>query len=328
MTATDARPEPRRDRWGRYLIVPPEGGAPVSYQRVTTLARILEDGFGLQLWAQRMTARGLAMRGDLLARVAATEDKAQLDKLVEQAKEAAAASSGANLGTALHEFTEQVDRGKKIIPLPPLDADVRVYSAALAEAGLVPEHIERIVVHDQDRVAGTFDRIFRRRDGSLVLGDLKTAQSLDYSWGSIDIQLALYAGADALYDFAVDPADDSREPMPAVDHDHGVVVHLPAGKGVCSLWDVDLTMGFEGVALALGVRDWRKRDGFAVPLRTPVRRDDLVAAIRGLTPAQRAVLARLWPPGVPTLRAATDHRPAQLDAINLAVDTAKKETAA
>ena len=29
----------RRDQWGRYLVVPPGGGRPTGYTRVTTVAK-------------------------------------------------------------------------------------------------------------------------------------------------------------------------------------------------------------------------------------------------------------------------------------------------
>ena len=90
------RPEPKRDRFGRYVI----NGTP--YTRATTYAKSLEDMFNLSAWMQRQVAMGLAKRPDLLARAASTrpEERKQLDKICDDAREAAAASSGANLGTA------------------------------------------------------------------------------------------------------------------------------------------------------------------------------------------------------------------------------------
>jgi hypothetical protein len=58
-------------------------------------------------------------------------------------------------------MTENADRGQEVIPLPPLDGDVRIYLETLRAADLTPVHIERVVVHDTDRVAGTLDRILR-----------------------------------------------------------------------------------------------------------------------------------------------------------------------
>ena len=71
-----------RDRWGRPLIIPPDGGKPVAYTRVTTVAKTLEDEGGLSKWMMRMTALGLAQRPDLYALVATVgDDKGALDRL-------------------------------------------------------------------------------------------------------------------------------------------------------------------------------------------------------------------------------------------------------
>jgi hypothetical protein len=155
---------------------------------------------------------------------------------------------------------------------------------------------------------------FARRDGSLVLSDLKTAQDLSYSWGSIAIQLAFYAGAAAMFDCRT----NTREPMPDVDKQHALVVHVPAGKGECVVYEIDFRAGFEGTALCLAVKDWRKRDRFATPLLDS-NRERVIAAIRGLTATQRGALARTWPAGVPTLKQSRDHTFAQLWAIGKAL---------
>ena len=70
MTITDApATELTRDRWGRPLIVPPEGGKPVGYTRVSTLAKALDDLNNLMAWKARKTAEGLVRRPDLLTLV-------------------------------------------------------------------------------------------------------------------------------------------------------------------------------------------------------------------------------------------------------------------
>src|SRR5690242_11341562 len=59
-----------RDRWGRPLIRPLDGGQPEPYTRVSTLAKALDDLNQLMAWKQRKTAEGLIRRPDLLTRVA------------------------------------------------------------------------------------------------------------------------------------------------------------------------------------------------------------------------------------------------------------------
>ena len=112
-TELEQRPEPRRDRYGRYLIKPAGGGKPKAYTRATTWAKALDDQGGLINWSMRMCALGLVTRKDLYAQVAAArkDDRDALSKLVENAKEAGGGSEGAGLGTAEHKFTERVDLG-------------------------------------------------------------------------------------------------------------------------------------------------------------------------------------------------------------------------
>jgi hypothetical protein len=94
--------EAPKDRWGRYLIKT-RTGKETSFPRVTTIAKCLDDEGALTAWKGRMTATGLVHRNDLLVAASASlEDKGALDRIVQQAIEAAGASSKANIGTALH----------------------------------------------------------------------------------------------------------------------------------------------------------------------------------------------------------------------------------
>lgn len=253
----------QRDRWGRYLIPDPITGKSRAWTRATTVASTLSDKFGLQQWAQRMTARGLVLRPDLFALLAACDpdDKKKLNGLVDDAKEAAAASSGANLGTALHSFTEQLDLGHVVNAPAPWDADLAAYKRTLERAGvrIDPAYVENIVTLPDFGVAGTFDRLVDY-DGHLAVADLKTGSFLD--WHEISIQLALYAHAATIYD----PATNTHTPMPAVDMHRALVIHLPAGQAKCELWWVNILEGWEAAQEAMRVREWRTRKNLATKL--------------------------------------------------------------
>jgi len=54
-----------RDRYGRPLVVPPNGGKPVAYTRATTIANSLDDASALTAWKMRMAAIGLTTRPDI-----------------------------------------------------------------------------------------------------------------------------------------------------------------------------------------------------------------------------------------------------------------------
>lgn len=256
----------------------------MSWTRATTLASTLADRYGLEKWAQRNTVLGLGLRQDLyaLAVSSTADDRDQLESIVEQAQEAAKAQSGANLGTALHAMTERIDRGEDLDVPDTWKADIDAYCQTLADNSIRihSEWIERIVVNPDCHAAGTLDRIVSL-NGQLVIADLKTGQDVvKYGMTEIALQLAIYATATHVRKDSVPQRDrygryllphpdndpDGYDPMPPVNQETGLVIHLPVGQATCHLYEVDLTAGRQAVDLALAVRDWRKRKDLATPL--------------------------------------------------------------
>jgi hypothetical protein len=267
----------KRDRWGRYLLPtypPPAPGtaskgkrgkpAEIGWTRATTFAKSISDTYALSLWSQRMVAKGLAIRPDLYALAASTpvSDKDTLNTLVEDAKTAANARVSANLGTAMHGFTEMHDRGElladpewKSVP-EQFHADLRAYAALLKRHAILidPALIERIVVNPHYQVAGTFDRI-GFHDGEPVVVDLKTGRDLTYGWNEIAIQLYLYATSAAMWNRDT----ETYSPLPnALSMTRALVIHLPVGKATATLYEVDLEPARAAADLCQGVREWRK----------------------------------------------------------------------
>ena len=258
---TTVKQEPRRDRWGRPLVVPPSGGKPVPYTRATTVAGTLDDLYGLMAWKQRQTAVGLADRPDLqLAVTAHRDDKRRLDDICEQALEAAKSSASATTGTALHTLTEYVDTGRDLPTIPPdAQADLDAYRRAMEPFEIVA--IEQFCVIDDHQIGGTPDRIVRW-DGLNLIADLKTGQSLDYSWQKIAAQLAIYARS---VGYDIDNA--TRFDLPDIYPNAGLVVHVPSGSGQAQVHWIDLKRGWRAVELALEVREWRKTRDLSRPFR-------------------------------------------------------------
>ena len=258
------RPEPERDRWGRYLIPDPTTGKKVPWIRATTWAKTCSDTFGLTKWELRMTAVGLARRPDLLAQVATVTDpddpdaKKLLGAVCEDAKEAAGASVRRNLGTALHAMTEHLDAGRDFTIPDAHRADLDAYQAATAGLIIDPAHIERIVTIPELSVAGTFDRLVTH-DGQLMVADLKTGRDVLMGMGEIAIQLALYAHATTIYD----PTTGEHATMPGVSKETALVFHLPVGAGTCTVYEVDVAAGWEMAQVCGTVRAWRKRKDLA-----------------------------------------------------------------
>ena len=250
-----------RDRWGRPLVIPPQGGKPVAYTRVTTLAGTIDDTYALQKWKQRQTAVGITSRRDLGLRVAslgrqpddgdeARTWKAQMDDVCEQAMEAAGSSAKATIGTALHSFTEAIDRGVPVSPPPDYEPHLEAYRHATA--GWRIDAIECFLVCDELKVAGTADRIVALPgwDGRFI-ADVKTG-SIDYPH-KMAAQLAVYA-----HSMAYDPATGERADLD-VRTDTGLIIALDQATGTCQVHWINLDAGWEAVKLAVAVQAWRKR---------------------------------------------------------------------
>jgi hypothetical protein len=269
--------EPRRDRWGRYLLPDPVTGEERAWTRATTLANTLSDPWGLVDWKLRMAVKGVATRDDLRALASALPldtGKKQLNEVAQDAIEYAGGSSGRNMGTALHEWTAQSDRGEAPEVPSPWDRDLEAYRAALDlySVRIVPGLVEQIVCIPDLGVAGTFDRIVLW-DPEAYIADVKTAASLDYSWLEIAVQLAIYANATHIWNETA----EAWEPAQPPNQSQGLVMHLPVGQARCDLFWVDLEIGWEAVTLAVDVREWRKRKDIARPFgvdllgRSPVQ---------------------------------------------------------
>ena len=317
------REEAPKDRWGRYLITSPDGKQR-SYTRVTTIAKATSDEGALKAWSNRMVATGLVRRSDLLAAASTKlDDKGALSKICDQAIEAAGAHSRANLGTALHALTEQIDLGRTPEILDNLTRDIDAYRAAIKAHGItfVRDHIEQVVINDSLEYAGTLDRVVEY-NGTRYIADLKTGADLSYAWREIACQLAMYADAEHCYDWRT----STRSDMPTVNTDRGIVIHLPAGTGRCELYFVDLHAGRYGYQLAINVRNWRKRNDVyerftpgtiidAIFPTTPSapaddmleqRREWLRLRIHKLPRTQQTELKQLWPVGCAVREAGDD----------------------
>ena len=248
-----------RDKYGRPMVVPPKGGKPVPYTRTTTVAGSLDDGTALVAWKLRMAATGLTMRPDLLLAASAHRDnKLEMDKLVEDAMEAAGATKQANIGTAIHTLTEKLDRGEDLGVIPDdYVADIQAYADATKDFTNI--NIEQFCVLDKFKIAGTPDRVVEYK-GEKFISDLKTG-SISYP-SKIAMQLAVYA-----HGLPYDPATAVRGSWGDINTEKGIIVHLPAGSGECTLHFVDLVHGWKGIQLAMKVRTHRDKKKISTPFQ-------------------------------------------------------------
>jgi hypothetical protein len=213
-----------------------------------------------------MVAYGMSQRPDLILAAAAcraprhgqSDDvgKKKLQEIADAAKEHAQASAGANIGTALHSLTEDIDNGRTLGHIPePYPADLKAYEAATK--GIEWVSIESFRVHDEFRVAGTTDRLAWYR-GRLVIMDLKTSPNenpISYPHGPA-MQLAMYA-----HSTPYDIPTDTRVSDPApVNLQTAYIISLPAGYGRCEIRPVDIAKGWGACLLATQVWKWRDTD--------------------------------------------------------------------
>jgi len=282
----------RRNRWGQYLIVPPEGGKPQGYVRVTTVAKALDDGGGLADWKAAMCAGGMIMRPGLRARwealvaeygnpwYAGTTAKAACKELVAECASVGGANDRRDTGSSLHTITALADTGR---PVPHLAGDTRrdldAYLQGRRKAGIdiLPGAVETTVVLDTHGVAGTFDRLVTHPHWDLPrVADLKFGRDLSYAWQPIAVQLAAYAHAEHIYRYGPDKngRDDTRTPMPPVDQEHGIVFWVDAGSGQLEIFDIYLKPGWEAFGHSLWARTWRQTSPAA-----PYEPDSLIPAL-------------------------------------------------
>lgn len=299
MRIVDLTPTPTvpRDGWDRPLVIPKQGGKPVPLTRTTTFIDCIEDKTALSDWHKRMTLLGAAKRPSMLDVVRQLDpeepdDKRRLNALTEQAIDIAGANTKREKGTHLHVLSEHVDRGD---PLPAGTSvrdqlDMAAYLGATVEFDV--KAVERFIVVPELGTGGTFDRLLEYAgpgpEGEHVegnfIGDLKTG-SVQYGALKMASQLAVYSRGE-LYDysrFPVDPADkkafaawkkrqvpadeaaQAYTPLPEVSQKWGIIINLPAGSADCTLYWVDLEIGWAAAKLARDIRAMRSTKGAMLP---------------------------------------------------------------
>lgn len=336
----------KRDRWGRPLIVQPEGD-PLPYARVSSFGQQLENQFGLNKWKQRMVLLGAVDRPDLMKLAsAARNDDRKLDGLVDQLMDAGGASRAANTGTAIHDILAQVD--EKTVDLGDVPDEflgpVQAWRDLLEQFGWEPvsSMVEVAVVHDRLRAAGSLDNICRRPDGSLVVVDKKTGKSMGKRPLAYMVQLAIYATAE-IYDLET----GERSPL-GVDQSVAYIAHIPAAGGAPAMYEVDVAEGLRLAELAAQIKTAEKQaqpvtkmapvasplapvapetvGGTSTPESSPeptedngdanlaVRRRWLADRLRAIlpNPTAKTLLASRWPDTLPKLSSDHQHTAAEL----------------
>lgn len=262
---------PREKRFSRPKLPHPKTGVVQAWTRTSTIAKVLDDTYNLELWKQRMVAKGVASRRDLTNRAATTDlsERSAWLEICDMAMEHAGSSEGRNNGTALHAIAETYDRDPASFDPSrypeDLVADLYAYIAACKAAGITmaPELVERTTVNADAGLAGTWDRVAYCRSWAFPrIADLKTQKTIDYSQASIAIQVAGYAYGNVMLPKpwpGKDGAVTDYLDMPTVDLKKGILIHVPVGKAECTIYEIDIESGLSALKTALSVRRWRTR---------------------------------------------------------------------
>ena len=262
----------------RPRVVPPGRDTALLYWSPTNTAKMPSDQYLLNQWKLRQVLIGTALdQGIQDLAVSHQDDKNYLNDLVYKAMSRAGSDKGASQGTARHKLAEKIDFGIDPGPLSDrMRADLDAYREATRGLEMVLGEV--FVVHDDHKMAGTFDRICYYQ-GRYYIADLKPPGS-GFGQGEHAIQFAIYSRAQA-YNWNLAQhllttnakalkTTNLRADLPApLDQERAIVIHVPRdGIGRASTAWVDISAGWEGFEHAQWMRKWQNRD-FQEGLVTP-----------------------------------------------------------
>lgn len=237
---------PIRRAWtdGPPLIVPATGMEAEKYSRFSKYDQISSLEW-LGPWDIRTHLDGVAADPALLdawreAR-AAGADRSTIARLTTTIKRAGGGFVKSDRGTAVHEWTEKVWRDRStVVPIEFALAVAAIFDA-LDAAGLEIVDMERFVVDDKRRMAGTFDMIVRDADGDLYILDIKTGSLYPIT---NCLQLGGYSRAPYYFTqgVALDGSEDVRTPKPEVSHDVAYIAQVDIDAGTCKIIPVDISL--------------------------------------------------------------------------------------
>lgn len=274
--------EDDKDGYGRYLL-DATGTGKTPFTRATTLAKMLDNPGGLEIWKQRKAAKGVASSPALTARAAVTplDDKRAWREILDQAGVHSGGDEKRELGSAFHAFHEHVgsmtDEEYAAVPHE-LRVTYERYRAELDRLGITEVMTEVTVANTEIGVAGKLDAIFRLADGRLVIGDRKSGRITEYPHAAC-VQLATYANANVMITYDENGAVQ-RHPMPDLDKTTALVVDITIGgenTAAVHVYELDIWSGWAAALLSTKIRAWRNRRDLVTPYHPselPVIRQD------------------------------------------------------
>ena len=251
------------------------------------MAKWLDDKSGLLNWKASMAMVGMAKSRPIQARMAALvartendayrENKTALKDLVESATQIAQAQGRADLGTAMHEFTELMDAGTLDWAYVPeaLKGPLDAYAETSKKYRTLDSEVFISVDKGSIRGAGSLDRLIEHDEYGVVVADIKTGTDEPRYPLGCTTQVAIYARGlryrDARFPGAPEFLDGTpnkdgtawRKPLhPDINESDGILIHLPLekvdGKYRCDLYHLNLEKGWDSLLLGHKVQTARR----------------------------------------------------------------------
>ena len=234
----------------------------------STTAKIVADTYLVEKWQDRQVAIGVALDRTIAENIACHIDNdTRVNSFVEDALKVAGAHRKADRGTQAHRALQMtlLDRRDQLLTSQQ-HADAAALQATLDMYGLEPtEWVERFVYYPDSNLCGRFDAILRdtRRNGTLVMTDLKTGLNAVRYPHTTCVQLAFYRNApwvsttvevDGNYTTVLEWGR-----LPDIDAQTGYVMQLEPDAQCGTIYGLNIEHGWAGAQLALDVRDWRQQ---------------------------------------------------------------------
>lgn len=238
------------------------------YSRPSSFAKPLDDESALVNWKIDRACMGVGKDRALQARWVAIDDddREGRSKLREDSIAAGRGAERADIGTALHAMSVRFENDLSFSPPQPYLDSLQAYMNEMERLSLTTVRSEFQIVNREYRCAGTADRLYEVCSplatpdgdvlpvGTLLIGDLKTGEKLEYSKPAYAVQMFLYAEGE-FYDVL---ADDFLA-TPPINRKWGIIVHMPAEfPGTCEFLWVDLEVGRHGAYIVQMIKTWRK----------------------------------------------------------------------
>lgn len=279
---------------------------------ISSAAKLAQNDYQITQWIKRMVATGVALDPNLRENIAVhLDNKEMMNRLAEEALSAARARDAADRGTQMHHVMEMVLLGREdrlLTDQQRRDAELLKRTLDRHKLTPVPGLIEQFVVWPEYKIAGRFDAVLEKPDGTKILTDLKSSANAVRYPHSTAVQLALYARAPYV-STQIDHRTSARtgdecvmrewSTMPAtLDLDRAYVLLVEPDSTEGDVYQLDINHGWHAAERIMQIIDWRrqlsggKMIATYLPPDLPATEPSILAGIRAATNVE--ALREIW----------------------------------